>query len=164
MTQTLREALFINSGAEFSPCRKYRYALWRIWDESKPLAMFIGLNPSTANEIKTDPTITRVSGMVEHWGFGGFYMMNLFAIVSPYPEVLKTDPDPLGDNDGWLEKIAPKCSKIVFAWGNFKEAEERANQVKKMFPDAEALWINKNGSPKHPLYCKKDTTPIKYFV
>ena len=34
------------NGAEFSEGRKYRYALWRIWDSSKPLVMFIGLNPS----------------------------------------------------------------------------------------------------------------------
>lgn len=153
-----------DNGAHFSEDRKYRYALWRIWDDSKPLAMFIGLNPSTANENAADPTIRRVSDMVEKWGYGGFYMMNLFAIVSPYPKVLKTDPDPLGDNDGWIEKVAPKCQLVVFAWGNFKEAEERAKAVKRMFPNAHALHINKNGSPKHPLYCRKDTKPIEYFL
>lgn len=29
----------IISGAEFSPDRKYRYALWRIWDQSRPLVI-----------------------------------------------------------------------------------------------------------------------------
>jgi hypothetical protein len=42
--------LFEDNGAEFSTDRKYRYALWRKWDAINPLAMFIGLNPSTANE------------------------------------------------------------------------------------------------------------------
>ena len=41
----------MNKGAEFSPCKKYRYKLWRIWDDTLPLVMFIGLNPSTADEI-----------------------------------------------------------------------------------------------------------------
>ena len=35
----------MKKGAELSPCRRYRYALWRIWDDSKPAVMFIGLNP-----------------------------------------------------------------------------------------------------------------------
>ncbi len=151
-----------NNGAAFSPCRKYRYALWRVWDSGKPLVMFIGSNPSTANETKTDATIRRVKKFAETWGYGGFYMMNLFAIVSRYPAVLKTDPDPLGDNDGWIEKIAEKCDKVIFAWGNFKEAEERSKDVIKMFPDAYALEINKNGSPKHPLYVSKDIELVKY--
>lgn len=28
-------------GAEFSPCRKYRYRLWRIWDD-RPVCLFVG--------------------------------------------------------------------------------------------------------------------------
>lgn len=154
--------LFSNDGATFSDCRKYRYALWRIWDNSKPLIMFIGLNPSTANGTKSDPTITRVRNFASSWGFGGFYMMNLFALVSPYPEDLKKSENPLGDNNGWLEKISAECSEIVCAWGNFKEAQERSREVLKMFPGAKALQINKNGTPKHPLYCKSDLKPILF--
>jgi hypothetical protein len=155
--------LFENNGAEFSPCRKYRYALWRIWDESKPLVMFIGLNPSTANEVKTDPTITRVRAFAERWGCGGFYMMNLFALVSPYPKDLARSDDPVGDNDGWLERIAPKCARIIFAWGNFHETKMREDKIIAMFPHAEALIINQNGSPRHPLYVPGDVEPVKFI-
>src|SRR6185436_6996264 len=133
-----------DNGAEFSPDRKYRYALWRIWDKTLPLVMFIGVNPSKANEDETDNTILVVKGYAKRWGYGGLYMMNLFAIVSTNPDVLKSDPDPLGDNDGWLERVAPKCKKVIFAWGNFKQARERAKVVIQMFPNAEALYINKN--------------------
>lgn len=87
--------LFEDNGATFSSCRKYRYALWRIWDSSKSMVMFIGLNPSTANEVAPDNTIKRVEAIVHNWNYGGFYMMNLFAIVSADPTVLKTHPDPL---------------------------------------------------------------------
>ena len=45
----------LKTDAKFSACRKYRYALWRNWDESKPYAMIIGLNPSTADENENDP-------------------------------------------------------------------------------------------------------------
>lgn len=44
-------------GAIFSDDRKYRFALFRMWDLKAPNVMFIGLNPSTANEHDNDPTI-----------------------------------------------------------------------------------------------------------
>lgn len=150
------------SGAEFSSDRKYRYALWRVWDRSKPLVMFIGLNPSTANAILNDPTITRVTNFARDWGYGGFYMMNLFGIVSSKPEILLTDPDPLGDNDQWLEIIAAKCERIVFAWGVFKQARTRAEEVKKRFPGAYCLKKTKEGHPWHPLYVSAATKPILF--
>lgn len=153
-----------SSGAEFSKDRKYRYALWRIWNPELPLIMYIGLNPSTASEIKNDRTISVVKTYSNKWGYGGFYMMNLFALVTKKPSVLKKSSNPLGDNDGWLERIAPKCEKIVFAWGAFKEAKERSVQVIKMFPNAFALHINHDGSPHHPLYLKGDIKPVPYAI
>lgn len=39
----LKEALL-------SDDRRYRYVLSRTWDEAKPTVLFIGLNPSTADE------------------------------------------------------------------------------------------------------------------
>ena len=78
-----------NNGAVFSECGKYRYALWRIWDESKPAVMFIGLNPSTADEKESDPTITKVISFAKSWGFGAVYMCNSFPYISTNPDELK---------------------------------------------------------------------------
>ena len=155
--------LFEINGAEFSDDRKYRYCLWRIWDENKPMVMFIGLNPSTANENKDDPTIRRVKRFAFDWGFGGVYMMNLFAWITAYPAELKICEDPLGENDERLRRLSYSCKDIIFAWGSFKEAQERSKQVIKMFPFAKALVINHNGTPKHPLYIKSDTIPIPFI-
>src|SRR2546422_6653993 len=33
------------SGAVFSKCRRWRYLLWRRWDEKRPAANFLMLNP-----------------------------------------------------------------------------------------------------------------------
>lgn len=156
-------------GAEFSPDRKYRYSLWRIWDRTKPLAMFIGLNPSTANETEPDNTIKRVGGISKNNGYGGFYMTNCFPIVSSEPDIVRDWYYSLighymAVNDMKLKEISEKCNAVVFAWGNFKIVKEtkRDKQLAEMFPDAMALFINKNGSPKHPLFCRADTRFVKW--
>ena len=152
----------INTGAVFSECRRYRYMLWRIWDESKPLIQFIGLNPSTANETANDNTMRRVIRYAKDWGYGGVYMMNLFAIVSTDPKILKTCEDPLGENDKYLKEINGKCQDVLFAWGNF-DVFGRDKAVEKMFSNAVVLGYNKNNSPKHPLMCRADLKPQPYI-
>lgn len=157
-----------NNGAMFSQDRKYRYALWRVWDKDKPLVMFIGLNPSTANEITNDPTVRRVCRFAQDWGFGGVYMMNLFDQVTSDPKELETSKPPpytllrFDHNDLWLNAIADKCQRIIFAWGSFEEAKEKGKEVANKF-GGYALGINKDGSPKHPLYVKKDVKPVIYI-
>ena len=93
-----------DTDAIFSVCRNYRYVLWRIWDNSKPKVMFIGLNPSTANEEIDDPTIRRVKSLAKNWGYGGVYMLNLFTYVTAYPEQLKKCENPLKLADLYLKK------------------------------------------------------------
>lgn len=149
------------SDAIFSEDKKYRYALWRLWS-IEPKIMFIGLNPSTANESENDPTIRRVIRFAKDWGYGGVFMMNLFAIVSSDPKVLLTCENPIGENDYWLSATQRKCKDIVFAWGNFKEADKRSKEIIAMFDKATCLGLNKNGTPKHPLYIAANTKPINF--
>jgi len=97
----------MKTDAKFSTCRKYRYALWRIWDDSKPYAMIVGLNPSTADETKNDPTISRCINFSKDWGYGGLCMANLFAFRATKPSVLMSSNDPVGSaNDDWLKKLS----------------------------------------------------------
>jgi hypothetical protein len=168
------ETLFTNitelKGAHFSPCREYRYALWRKWDNRLPLIMFIGLNPSTANENDDDPTIRRVVDFAKRWAYGGVYMMNCFPLVSTKPARLKefynSDEHSMQDieNMRWLLNISKRCNDIIFAWGNFKEAKERGQALACYFKNARALQINKNGTPKHPLYVPGDIIPVKFNI
>jgi len=84
------------SDAKLSVCRKYRYALWRIWDKSKPIVLFISLNPSTADEKEDDPTIRRCIGFAKSWGYGGLCMANLFAYRTKSPSEMMSAKDRLG--------------------------------------------------------------------
>jgi hypothetical protein len=147
----------MQKGAEFSPCRNYRYVLWRVWDLDLPRAMCIGLNPSTANAESDDPTIRNLVRILRNNGYGSLYMTNLFPLVSPHPEDLRKCPDPVKDNDHWLIKMRQHCHGTIFCWGNFPMAEYRAKKVIPMFGQPMCFGRNANGSPKHPLYLKGDT-------
>jgi hypothetical protein len=156
--------LFDQNGAVFSENRKYRYALWRDMDwEEKNAVMFIGLNPSTANEFVDDRTIGKVRRFSKTWGYKGVIMMNCFPFIS-------TDPDKLNDtgmlmkNLEQLIRFKQFCPLVIFAWGNFKIVTQTGQDQKMMqrFPDAFCLGKNRNGSPKHPLYLGKSTQLIKF--
>lgn len=153
-----------NKGAKFSDCGKYRYALWRIWDRTKPLVMFIGVNPSTANAEADDPTIQSVTRISEHNGYGGFYMMNLFGIISSDPAILKSNEvDPMGENLRYISIVNRWCKDVVFAWGTFKEAKQVCQEFIDAYPNALCIYQTKDGSPTHPLF-KKGTSVLQPFI
>lgn len=141
----------MEKGATFSDCGKYRYMLWRIWDNTLPMVMCIGLNPSTANADKDDTTITNLIKLLPEHGYGGFYMMNLFALISSKPEDLRVCPDPVKANDTYLYHLSMKCRDVIFCWGSFKQAAYRVKQVVSYFPNALCFGKTPKGHPLHPL-------------
>lgn len=118
--------------------------------------MFIGLNPSKADESEPDQTIKSVERISRHNGYGGFYMMNCFAYIATNPDLLMHNPMSDEWNNNMLTVTAAKCKVVVFAWGNFKIVQEtgRDKELIEMFPNAYVIGFNKNGSPVHPLYQK----------
>lgn len=159
--------LFNMNTAEFSDCRKYRYSLWRWWDKSKPYVLFIGLNPSTADETNDDKTITRCINFAKDWGYGGLCMANLFAFRATKPKDMKKADDPIGlFNDLFLATLARNAGIVIIAWGTNGNHLCRDNAVKMMLLRNQILvnCLGKNAdvSPKHPLYLRKDTKPVRY--
>jgi hypothetical protein len=125
--------------------------------------MFIGLNPSTADETKNDRTVARCIGYAENWNYGGVYIINLFAFCSTNPAKLYKVKDPIGpENNEWLLRISKKVEKIIAAWGNNGSFNGRSCEVVKLFDKLHCLGITKCGEPKHPLYLRKDVKPIEF--
>ena len=151
----------LKSGAIFSSCRKYRYALWRNWDETKPCVMIIGLNPSTADEKENDPTIVRCINFAKSWGYGGVCMANLFAFRATLPIEMMASKDPIGkENDVWLYKLANEAAIIVAAWGNDGSYLNRSEEIMAKLLNLYCIKMNKSGEPAHPLYLKADLMPV----
>ena len=146
--------------AVLSPCRRYRYALWRRWSDA-PAVVFIGLNPSTADETKDDATIRKCIGYAKRWGYGALGMFNLFAFRARQPLDMLAESDPIGpDNDRVLRSLPQSCSMIIAAWGCDGSHLGRDKKVMAMLPTLHALHITKEGMPGHPLYLKGDATPF----
>ena len=155
--------LLVNKNATFSDCQKYRYALSRTWNGKKKTILFIGLNPSTADEKIDDPTIRRCINYAQNWGYGSLLMVNLFAYRATMPSELKNVKNPIGnDNDLHIIELSKKADIAVAAWGNEGTLLNRDKEVKKILPNLMCLKINKSGQPSHPLYQKKDLKLIKY--
>ena len=157
-----------DSGALFSECRRYRYRLWRIWDDALLPLCFIGLNPSIADEMQSDPTITRLLQRARCWGYGGIQVVNVYALVSTDPRRLWRDVYPIGEHGPHRTNIeitiAARSSGLVLCgWG--AHAGARGREVLAMLrklPGVQphALKLNKDGSPGHPLYVGYDVAPF----
>ncbi len=156
------------SGAVFSDSnRKFRYALWRIWERSGDYLFFIGLNPSTANGEKDDPTIRRLIGFARSWGYGGLYAGNLFSIVSANPSVLffaSSKEEPGGPNDIAIEEMRKLSKTVLVGWGECgRKAGLRPAAVLGLLGEhIYCLKVNKSGEPTHPLYQPLSSKLVPY--
>ena len=149
--------------ADFSSCRRYRYALWRIWGGTTGYAMFVGLNPSTADENVDDPTIRRCMAFAKDWGYSGLCMANLFAYRATQPADMMSAGDPIGpDNDDWLRDASGGAAVVVAAWGVHGAFIGRHEVVRKTLPRLHYLRLTKDGHPGHPLYLPKTLQPVAW--
>ena len=151
----------------FSPDRLLRYVLWRQWDyltaAARRYAMFIGLNPSTADETQNDPTIRRCIDFAKRWGCGALCMTNLFAYRATNPRTMMGYPRPVGaENDAWIVRCAREANVVVAAWGTHGRFMARDEDVMKLLDNVQCLGVNADGTPRHPLYVRRDVELIDY--
>ena len=149
---------FSESTAEFSPCRLFRYCLTRRWGDG-PTIVFVGLNPSTADEHQLDPTITRCVRRADKLGFGRLVMTNLFAFRATDPTDMqkrhRAGLDVIGpDNDAAILREVRAAACTVCAWGNHGTLGGRDRDVLRLLGGIKlhCLGKSKGGHPKHPLY------------
>lgn len=155
------------AGAVFSDCEQYRYRLWRVWDESKPKACFVMLNPSTATHEVLDPTVSRCKKRAETLGYGGMEVVNIFALRSTDPKALYTfKGNPIGEGNGTaIAQAAAEADIVVCAWGTHGKFLEMGETVRVLLhfycpKKTHYLKLNSDGSPAHPLYLAYELQPV----
>ncbi|MBW4692046.1 MAG: DUF1643 domain-containing protein [Lyngbya sp. HA4199-MV5] len=157
----------MQAGAEFDATGRYRYLLWRSWDEQATRVGFVMLNPSRADGVVNDPTVRRCLGFARSWGFGRLDVVNLFAYCATQPRELRQVIDPVGrENDRYLAQLAERVDQIVLAWGNDGGLQSRDRAVMALWGDripTYCLGITKQGQPQHPLYLRRDVQPMPWL-
>lgn len=179
----MTEPAYIESTASFDDERIYRYNLLRRWAPG-PTALWLMLNPSTADEIRLDPTLRRCLGFTRSWhpgtypidvpdAYGAFEVCNIYALRSTKPAGLWRVADPVGPgNDAAIQAAAKRAAIVIVGWGG-NAKPERERQVAQLLADIGVqpytLQICKNGSPGHPLARGKlripdSATPIPWHA
>ena len=147
-------------GALISECGRYRYRLWRLWNDLAPVMTWVMLNPSTADADIDDPTIRKCIWFAKAHGYGGIIVVNLFAWRATNPKELPKVADPIGpENDDhilWACR-APMLGSVVAGWGSDKFAQKRAARVKVLIRGSQGRTLHcfrksASGAPWHPLY------------
>lgn len=124
-------------------------------------AVFVMLNPSTADAFKLDPTVTRCVKFAQRWGADVLEVVNLFALRSPYPEDLYTGAKAAADigsdmaNDDAIRAACDGAQRVIAAWGRHGRLNHRAEHVTELLTHGgvmlEALRTTPDGVPMHPL-------------
>jgi len=138
----------------------YRYTLTRKWAEGHR-ALFVMLNPSTADATLDDPTIRRCIGFAKKWGYGSIEVVNLFAFRATNPNDLDclervhgTDLIVGSDNERYWEEAKARASLVIAAWGAHVRAARSGQRWRAMivFGDMDCLGRTLGNEPRHPLY------------
>lgn len=143
--------------ATFSQDRVYRWSLGRnLNDQRVTRCLWIMLNPSTADALYPDPTVRRCIAFTRAWGLDIVEVVNLFALMSTDPKKLRTHPEPVGArNDDVIRVHVEHATLVVCAWGTPGSFLDREATVAAIVGHkAQCLGVNRDGSPKHPLYLR----------
>ena len=146
---------------------EYRYLLGT--RGTRPL-ICIGVNPSTAEPDRLDPTLQSVQRIALHNGFDSFIMLNVYAQRATSPK----DMDSACHMELHHENLRAfryaltlsKAPAVWAAWGTVIETRPYLSDCLRdmivLSFECGAEWyhcgpISKKGHPHHPLYRKKDT-------
>lgn len=136
----------------------------------------IGVNPSTAEPGKLDPTLTRVSNFARDNGFDGWIMLNLYPQRSTMPELMHVDKD---ENlhklnlKHILHTLNTHKGKIWAAWGVLIDIRPYLCtclddiEVISRFCGNEWITIGNptlKGHPRHPLYLKGNSEIMPFYI
>lgn len=163
----------IDRGAVFSTCRKYRYRLWRDWDQADDrTALFVMLNPSTADEDTDDQTIRKCVGFAKHYSCSRIEVVNVFPLIATDPGELKSadvfGPGGPSRNLAFIGNVLEHRSVLLAlaAWGNLAAEAPQLAPIRALLTKrlpVMALGLTKDGNPRHPVRLAYDTPLVKLW-
>ena len=151
----------------------YRYVLGKRCQN--PL-ICIGINPSTADPTRLDPTLQSVDRIARNNGFDGFMMMNVYAQRATVPNDLDRDCNQRlhAENLAAFRHVLSLCDGTPTIWAGWGTLIEKRPYLFQCLRDMIAVgeeygarWVSfgarsKAGHPHHPLYLRADS-PMETF-
>lgn len=168
MTPTRKRTRNILRAASLSSCGDYRHLLVREWADNGPTAVFVLLNPSTADADRDDATTRRCINYAQDWDCSSMWIVNLYAWRARHPADLWMVPDPVGPENNRFLRTAAAVARdsggpLVAGWGT----EARPDRIKAVLelPGLDrlsALAVTQSGQPHHPLRLDGTLTPTPW--
>ena len=139
-----------------------------MWDASKPLIMWLLMNPSVACLDYSDPTLKKTGKYSRSWGYGGQLVANVHAYRATDKNRLLEVNDPVGpQNDKVILEMAKEAKTVVLAFGQPPKAlRSRGQDLIKLLQNhlgLSYLCLSQNGTPSHPLYLPCALMPKPYL-
>lgn len=150
--------------ATFSECQRYRYQLREIWDTTKPLVLWLLMNPSVACTDYSDPTLRKTGKFARSWGYGGQLVGNVHAYRATDKNRLLEVGDPVGpENDRMILEMAAQAKTVVLAYGQPpRDLRRRGQEIEALLSHHQGLChlrLALDGTPVHPLYLPETLRP-----
>lgn len=117
----------------YSEDKKHRYLLSRVWDEKKPIPLFVSKCSGEADGIHLELTNTLITNNLYALGYGGYYAVNLCSGIHGKTRELKDK-----ETDRIILEYAKKSSEVIISWGtlNTLVLKEREEEVLKLLKGA----------------------------
>jgi len=122
-----------------------------------------GVNPSTATDKKSDPTMQKVKKFAENFGFNGYAMLNLYPLRSTNPYALpkKMNEELHQKNLRYIKEVIGNAINpvVLCAFGNSINAAPYLRtcfkEIITVLRPLNPLWkrlgtLTKAGNPRHP--------------
>jgi hypothetical protein len=156
----------IQREAWISASGELRWTIARRWAPGKTV-LFVGLNPSTADAARDDPTVRRWMHFARAWGHGSFTAVNLYPYRSASVKECRrwadweargpdwSARDALQDNLALLGREAGRAALIVPCWGAIAWDENWIERAVEELQCTEqplyCLGTTAGGAPIHPM-------------
>lgn len=146
--------------AGITACGKFRPWLLRQWASDGRHALWVMLNPSTADAEHDDPTLLSCIRISKHHGFGGLRVVNLYDWRATKVSDLKREGCPRS-SEWWpaITSAIAATDTTIAAWGASAGPYHAAQMLTwlRMYRPVYRVALTKDGQPGHPLYLRADT-------
>lgn len=161
----------LKSDALISGCGTYRHWLYREVQPTGIVAVFVGVNPSTAGPKEEDQTTGKWRGFSLRNGIREYYAVNPFDFRHPdVRELAKVSAPISAENEHWIREIMGRADLIVPCWGNSEKVPKQLRYhfarmrtlIRESGKPVKIFGLTKSGDPMHPLMLGYDTQLVEW--